>query len=139
MGVYRFEDLRVWQDARELNARIGELTAHEKFASDFAMRDQMRRAALSVMNNIAEGFLRHNDSEFWNFLRFAAASNGEISSMIVASSDRGYLSASQAEALCELTNRIGRQVRRLQSTLTPPRRRESAAARPPRDTDRSKD
>ena len=56
MGVYRFEDLRVWQDARELNARIGELTAHEKFASDFAMRDQMRRAALSVMNNIAEDF-----------------------------------------------------------------------------------
>ena len=74
VGVYRFEDLRVWQAAKQQSDRVGALIAAPKFRADRRLSDQINRAALSVMFNIAEGFLRRRDGETLQFLRYAFAS-----------------------------------------------------------------
>src|SRR5262245_65577608 len=117
MGVYRFEDLRVWQAAREQCKRVGSLIRRPEFRGDWELSSQLNAASLSVVNNISEGFLRRRDKEFLQFLRVAAASNGEVRTCYYASSDRGYLSDVEATELIELSNSIGRMTRRLQATL----------------------
>lgn len=117
VGVYRFEDLRVWQAAREQCKRVGTLIRRPEFRRDMELASQLNSASISVMNNISEGFLRHHDKEFLQFLRVAAASNGEVRACYYASLDRGYLSDSEATGLIELSNSIGRMTRRLQVTL----------------------
>ena len=62
--IERFEQIEAWQEARRLTNAIYELTSEGKFARDFGLRDQIRRAAVSVMSNIAEGFERGGDKEF---------------------------------------------------------------------------
>jgi four helix bundle protein len=117
MGAYRFEDLRVWQAAREQCNRVGLLIRRPEFRGDWELSSQLNAASLSVMNNISEGFLRHRDKEFLQFLRVAAASNGEVRACYYASLDRGYLGDVEATELIELSNSIGRMTRRLQAAL----------------------
>ena len=64
-----FEDLEIWKDARALTRGIYQLTGDSRFSKDFGLRDQIRRAAVSVMSNIAEGFERGGNQEFIQFLR----------------------------------------------------------------------
>lgn len=94
----RFEDLRIWQEARAL---VGE--AYRGFArcGDFAFRDQIQRASLSVMNNIAEGFERRTRKDFAHFLDLAKGSAGEVRSMAYAAEDLGYIDGLQASGLRE--------------------------------------
>ena len=82
--VTRFEDLVAWQKARELRKCIYRASADRPFWLDFAMRDQIRAAALSIMSNIAEGFERNRLAEFLYFLRVAKASCGEVRSQLYA-------------------------------------------------------
>ena len=117
MGVYRFEDLRVWQAAREQCNRVGALIQRPEFRFDSELSRQLNAASISVLNNISEGFLRHHDKEFLQFLRVAAASNGEVRACYYASLGRGYLSDTEAAELIELSNSIGRMTRRLQASL----------------------
>jgi four helix bundle protein len=70
-GVYRFEDLRVWQAAKRQSDRVGELLKRPPFQRDLKLSDQMNDAALSVMFNITEGFPRRRDGETAQFLRYA--------------------------------------------------------------------
>ncbi|PSQ92571.1 MAG: four helix bundle protein, partial [Bacteroidetes bacterium SW_4_67_19] len=77
---HRFEDIESWQKARRLARRIYELTGNGDFARDFGLRDQIRRAAVSIMSNIAEGFERGSRREFARFLDIAKASAGEVRS-----------------------------------------------------------
>ena len=81
------------------------------------MSEQLNAASLSVMNNISEGFLRHRDREFRQFLRIAAASNGEVRSLYYAALGRKYLRQPEADELIEASNSIGRMIRRLSDTL----------------------
>ncbi|HEY3168508.1 MAG TPA: four helix bundle protein, partial [Candidatus Binatia bacterium] len=74
MAVKQFEDLEVWQEARRLTQTIYRVTRAEKFSKDFSLRDQIQRAAVSVMSNIAEGFERGGNQEFIQFLYVAKAS-----------------------------------------------------------------
>ena len=67
MQVRNFEDLEIWKDARALTREIYQLTRDSKFSKDFALRDQIRRAAVSIMSNIAEGFERGGNQEFIQF------------------------------------------------------------------------
>jgi len=67
MAVKQFEDLEVWQEARRLTQAIYRLTKVERFAKDFALRDQIQRAAVSVMSNIAEGFERGGIKSLFSF------------------------------------------------------------------------
>ena len=80
VGVYRFEDLRVWQAAKQQYDRVGALLERPQFQRDRELSSQINDASLSVMFNISEGFLRRRDKETLQFLRYAFASNGELKS-----------------------------------------------------------
>ena len=89
--IQRFEDLVAWQKARSLSAMVYRITAHGDFARDFVLRDQIRRAAVSVMSNIAEGYERGGASEFHRFLSIAKGSCAELRSQLYIALDAGYL------------------------------------------------
>ncbi len=91
MKIERFEDVRAWQAARELANRVYDATATGTFAKDFALRDQIRDAAGSVMHNIAEGFEASTDAEFARFLVIARRSASEVQSELYLALDRKYL------------------------------------------------
>jgi four helix bundle protein len=97
MAVKRFEELEIWQEARRLTEAIYRLTKTESFLKDFALRDQVQRAAVSVMSNIAEGFERGGNQEFIQFLYVAKASCGEVRSQIYVALDQGYMSKMDSE------------------------------------------
>jgi len=86
-----FENLKVWQDSREFVKSIYELTASECFKKDFGLKDQIQRAAVSIMNNIAEGFERNNNKEFVLFLKYSKGSAGEVRSMLYVALDLNYI------------------------------------------------
>ena len=92
MKVKTFEDLQVWQDARGFVKSIYELTSLEKFKKDYGLKDQFQRAAVSIMNNISEGFERDNNKEFRNFLGYSKGSAGEVRSMLYVALDLKYIS-----------------------------------------------
>ena len=92
----RFEELEIWQQARALNKSVYALL---KKCTDYSFRDQMRRAALSVMNNISEGFERRTKKDFAHFLDLAKGSAGEVRSMTFAAEDVGILSKNDAQLL----------------------------------------
>ena len=100
MKVYKFEDLVVWQLARTL---VKDIYSSFKTCRDFGFNDQIQRAAISIMNNIAEGFERSNNSkdnkQFLNFLNIAAGSCGEVRSMFYAAEDLGYIDEEKAKLL----------------------------------------
>jgi four helix bundle protein len=91
MQVKNFEDLEIWKDARALTRGIYQLTKDSKFAKDFALRDQIRRAAVSIMSNIAEGFERGGNQEFIQFLYVAKASCGEVRAQLYVALDQSYV------------------------------------------------
>jgi four helix bundle protein len=89
--IKRFEDIKAWQKARELTRRIYQVTGCPAFRQDWSLRDQIRRAAVSVMSNIAEGFERGGDREFIQFLSIAKGSTGEIRAQLYVALDAGLL------------------------------------------------
>ncbi len=89
--IKRFEDLELWQIARELAKKVKRLTETELFSKDFRFRDQANASSGSVMDNIAEGFERSSRLEFVNFLSIAKASTGEIRSQLYRAIDYNYL------------------------------------------------
>ncbi len=91
MSVKRFEDLKVWQDARSFVVMIYKLTTKKNFQKDFGMRDQIQRASVSIINNIAEGFERDNNKEFIKFLLYSKGSAGEVRSLIYIAYDLKYI------------------------------------------------
>jgi four helix bundle protein len=81
MATFRkFEDIKAWQKARRLTSKIYHATSSVRFAQDFGLRNQIQRASVSVMANIAEGYGRYSDKEFANFLNMAHASVSEVQS-----------------------------------------------------------
>src|ERR1043166_4293282 len=108
MGVYRFEDLRVWQAARDQCNRVGALIKRPEFRQDRKLSDQMNDASISVMFNITEGFLRRRNKETLQFLRYSFASNGELKAGYYAAEGREYLASSEATALIQLNESIAR-------------------------------
>jgi four helix bundle protein len=123
VGVYRFEDLRVWQAAKQQCDRVGVLLKRPIFQRDREMSGQMNDASLSVMFNISEGFLRRRDKETLQFLRYAFASNGEVKSAYYAAEGRHYLAESETADLIRLNESIAKMLRRWQATLEPGGRR----------------
>lgn len=97
--IKRFEDLQIWQDARALSIKIFEVTQLDLFARDFRFCSQIRSAAGSVMDNIAEGFERGSQFEFINFLSFSKGSAGEVRSQLYRAADYNYIELEIALAL----------------------------------------
>src|SRR5689334_12696555 len=102
MGA-RFEDLMTWQKARVLVARVYEVSRSRGFGRDFELRGQIRRAAVSVMSNVAEGYERGSDREFRRFLRIARGSCGEVRSQLYVALDQGYLQQHEFDDLSTLS------------------------------------
>lgn len=97
--IERFEEIQAWQKARELNKEIYEITKDSGFARDFSLRDQIRRASVSIMANIAEGFGRRSKREFANFLNMAHGSAAEVQCHLYVAFDQKYLSQDVFERL----------------------------------------
>ena len=109
MGTIReIEDLIMWQKARSLNKQIFDLTELPVFKYEFSLRQQMRRAAGSIMDNIAEGFGRMGNKEFINFLLITHGSLMEVRSQLNRCYDQGFISAVTHDELLSLSREIGR-------------------------------
>jgi four helix bundle protein len=117
MGVNRFEDLRVWQAAKQQSDQVGVLLQRETLRRDLALSDQMNRAVVSVVLNISEGFLRRRDKETKQFLRYAMASNGELKACFYIAQGRAYLTAAETAGSIELNERIAKMLRCWYATL----------------------
>jgi four helix bundle protein len=91
--IKRFEDILAWQEARKLVKDVYRITQEGAFAKDFGLRDQIQRAAVSVMANIAEGFDCESHVEFARFLGIARRSSVEVQSLLYAALDIGYLNS----------------------------------------------
>ena len=122
MSTPPFESLRVWHDARRLTFEIYKVTKGKTFVGDRSLRDQMRRAAISVMSNIAEGYERDGSKEFVHFLRIAKGSAGEIRCQLYAAEDLGYLTEAIANPLRQQAAVLSRQIASLIRYRTSPRR-----------------
>jgi len=92
MKIEKFEDIEAWQKMRELVRGIYQATNEGNFARDYSLRDQIRRASVSVMSNIAEGYARQTDKEFGQFLHIALGSVAEVQSYLYIAQDLGHLS-----------------------------------------------
>ncbi len=99
MKIERFEDIRAWQQARELTNLVYALTERGDFSKDFRLRDQIQGAAGSVMHNIAEGFDDGSDAEFIRFMKYARRSASEVQSEIYLALDRKYISTEDFECV----------------------------------------
>jgi four helix bundle protein len=123
----RFEDLEAWRAARRLAVELYRVSGRGPFARDFPLRDQVRRAAISVMSNIAEGFERRSRREFLRFLTIAKASAGEIESQAYLAFDLGYLCQAELDPLraqLALTKRlVVGLIRYLEKSLADPLRK----------------
>jgi len=91
MAIKRFEDIHAWQEARKLVKLVYLLTDEGSFAKDFGLRDQIRRASVSIMANIAEGFDCDSQVEFARFLGVARRSAVEVQSLLYTTLDVGYI------------------------------------------------
>ncbi|HLT46181.1 MAG TPA: four helix bundle protein [Rubricoccaceae bacterium] len=108
--IQQFEDIEAWQQARVLANRIYDATQAGSFERDFALRDQINRASVSVMSNIAEGFERGGDREFARFLRIAKGSVGEVRSQLYCALDRGHVTDGSFDTLRDLSVEISRKL-----------------------------
>ena len=108
--INRFEDIQAWQKARLLTKEIYGATRIGEFAKDFGLKDQIRRASVSTMSNIAEGFDRGGDKEFHQFLSTAKGSCGEVKSDLYVALDVGYITSTNFEHLYGSADEVGRLI-----------------------------
>jgi four helix bundle protein len=116
--IEKFEDVVSWQKGRELNRLIYKSTKNGAFAKDFGLRDQIRRASVSITSNIAEGFERGGDKEFVQFLSNAKGSCGEVRSQLYLALDEGYINQEQFEGMYQMTLQISQLISGLMNYLT---------------------
>src|SRR5687768_16751655 len=99
--IESFEDLIIWQKAVDLASEIYKLTDEAALRTDFGLKDQLRRADVSISANIAEGFERRSRNEYLNFLNIAKGSSGEVRSLLAVAFKVGYLSEDRLRDLRE--------------------------------------
>lgn len=115
--IERFEDFVAWQKARTLTAAIYRKSDEGKFARDFGLKDQIRRAAVSIMSNIAEGYERGKPSEFHQFLCVAKGSCAEVRSQLYVALDTGQLDQPAFDNLMAGAEEVGRLVGALRASV----------------------
>ena len=111
MKITRFEDIDGWKLGRQLTKKVYDVSKVGEFQSDYGLKDQIRRAAGSVMHNIAEGFDSGGNTEFARFLRYSQRSGSEVQSQLYVALDQGYISEHEFNHLYELAreakNKVG--------------------------------
>ena len=113
----KFEEIECWKRARELTRRIYEITGKSAFARDFGLKDQIRRASVSVMSNIAEGYDRSGTAEFVHFLATAKGSAAEVRCQLYVAADQGYIQEDHFNELNALASEISRMLSGLMTYL----------------------
>ncbi len=108
----RFEDLEVWQKAKELTNLVYKYSSDGVFARDFGLRDQMRRAAVSIMSNIAEGFESQTQAMFIKYLAHAKGSAGELRAQLYIARDQGYINNDGFNEMFSLAETCSKQLAR---------------------------
>ena len=111
--VERFEDLDVWQNARTLTDRVYQHTRQESFANDFGLRDQIHRASVLIMSNIAEGFESRTQSIFVDHLGRARGSAGEVRAQLCVALDQDCLLETEFETIYDFVETTSRRLFRL--------------------------
>jgi four helix bundle protein len=117
----RFEDIQAWQKARAVTRSIYAVTADGCFARDYGLRDQIRRASVSIMANVAEGYGRRSDKEFANFLNMAHGSVAEVQSHLYVALDLNYINQDSFTKLYKLLDEISRMTIALAQHLRAPK------------------
>jgi four helix bundle protein len=111
MKITRFEDLKIWKLSLKITKVIYNLTAKEKFSKDYSLKDQIRRAIISVSSNIVEGFEKNNNNEFIRFLKIAKGSVGETRNQLYIALAVGYINKLEFDTvnkeLIDLSGQIG--------------------------------
>ncbi|MBX7218729.1 MAG: four helix bundle protein [Blastocatellia bacterium] len=108
--ITRFEDILSWKKARELTYLVYEATNQDRFSRDYALKDQVRRASLSIMLNIAEGFARKTDRDFAHFLAQAHGSTAEVQAAVYVALDQAYLQEEQFQDLYDKAEECSRLI-----------------------------
>ncbi len=111
-SIKKFEDIEAWKLARILTNRIYEISNRGDFSRDFALRDQIRKAVISIMSNIAEGFESQTQALFITYLGRAKASAGEVRSQLYIALDQNYINTEDFEPIQELVEIISRKIYR---------------------------
>lgn len=115
--VERFEDLEVWQKARDVVNAVYQASLVGTFSRDYALRDQIRRAVVSIPSNIAEGFSRHSKKEFIQFLFISKGSVAEVQSQLYTALDQDYVSQEVFDSTYERLQVVARQLSRFMTYL----------------------
>lgn len=97
--ILKFEEIVAWQKALELSDLIYSYSNNDKFSKDFGLKDQMRRASVSVVSNIAEGFEREGNNQFIYFLLIAKASAGELRAQLYIARNQNYISQNEFDSI----------------------------------------
>ena len=112
MKITRFEELNIWKNSLRITKLIYDISSAGSFSKDYNLRDQIRRAMISISSNIVEGFEKRNNNEFMRYLRIAKGSTGEVRNQLYIASTIGYVSKDEFDCLdkdlLELSNQIGR-------------------------------
>src|SRR5690554_5430642 len=108
--ISKFEDIEAWQLAREMTKMIYAISNDGAFSRDFGLRDQVRRASVSIMSNIAEGFGRGGNKEFIQFLSTAKGSASEVQAQLYVALDAGYINQDQFQKLYSETEATARMI-----------------------------
>lgn len=114
MSIQSFEEVIAWQKSRELTKQVYKAFTHCK---DYSFKNQMERASVSIMNNIAEGFERQTNKEFRNFLFIAKGSSGEVRSMSILAQDLKYITKEDQQIIYTQAQEISRILSGLIKTL----------------------
>lgn len=109
--IQSFEELEIWKKAQDLGAMVYELCEmNKKIAADFSFKDQIKRAFLSVSNNIAEGFEYNNNNDFYKFLRFSKGSCGEVRNFLLFSVKVKYTIQEDVKQMIDFARVLGKQI-----------------------------
>jgi len=110
--VERFEDLEIWQAARDVVNAMYQASSDGAFSRDYGLRDQIRRAAVSIPSNIAEGFSRHSNKEFIQFLFISKGSAAEVQTQLYTALDQGYIPRGDFDKIYGQIEVVARQISR---------------------------
>ena len=119
MKIIRFEDLSIWKLSLKITKNIYDISANNKFSKDFGLRDQIRRAIISVSSNIVEGFEKNNNNEFIRFLKISKGSVGEVRNQLYIALSVEHITeyefAELNKELVDLANQIGKFIQYLEN------------------------
>ncbi|MFA5954778.1 MAG: four helix bundle protein [Patescibacteria group bacterium] len=110
MKYSRFEELPVWISAIEVTTKIYDITSRGSWSKDFGLRDQIRRATVSISSNIVEGFEKNSTNELIRYLRIAKGSTGEVRNQLYIARNIGYVSTNLFEDLNDMFLKLGKEI-----------------------------